>query len=265
MGDLDKYKYTMAERGVKKINTKKKFVADGVFQAELNEFLQKTLGMEGYAGIEVRATSVNTEIRGRAAKCNELLNKQTRKVKEIKSLIEKRYNFNDSDNKVDLSIKPVPYDRNLCAAANVETLKFKLLTGTPVRLAANNILGTVMRRGGAIGCEVIVSGKVRGQRAKAQKYTQGYQVSTGQPKYDFIDSATRSVELRQGVIGLKVKIMQGTEIRTGPTTTKVMPDFIKIHEPKDQGGNEITPLVTSYKESGGAAGGGAGEAGATAE
>merc|ERR1711993_52535 len=106
--DLDKYKYTMAERGVKKINTKKKFVADGVFQAELNEFLQKTLGMEGYAGIEVRATSASTEIRVRAAKCDDLLSKQTRKVKEIKSLIEKRYNFNDTDNKVDLSIKPSP-------------------------------------------------------------------------------------------------------------------------------------------------------------
>ena len=234
-------------RGVKKINTKRKFVADGVFQAELNEFLQKTLGMEGYAGIEVRATSVNTEIRVRAAKCNELLNKQTRKVKEIKSLIEKRYNFNDSDNKVDLSIKPVPYDRNLCAAANVETLKFKLLTGTPVRMAANNILGTVMRRGGAIGCEVMVSGKVRGQRAKAQKYTQGYQVSTGQPKYDFIDQAVRSVELRQGVIGLKVKIMQGTEIKQG-NVTKVMPDFIKIYDPKDEDTAAIPPAVVSYKE-----------------
>merc|ERR1711957_17711 len=139
-----------------------KFIADGVFQAELNEFLQKTLGMEGYAGIEVRATSVNTEIRVRAAKAADLIQKSTRKVKEIKSLIEKRYNFNDSDNKVDLAIKPVPYDRNLCAAANVETLKFKLLTGTPVRMAANNILSTVMRRGGAIGCEVLVTGtKIR--------------------------------------------------------------------------------------------------------
>merc|ERR1712060_346072 len=117
--------WAMAEnRGVKKINTKRKFVADGVFQAELNEFLQKTLGMEGYAGIEIRATSVNTEIRVRAAKCTELLQKQTRKVKEIKALIEKRYQFNDNDNKVDLAIKPVPYDRNLCAAANVETLKY---------------------------------------------------------------------------------------------------------------------------------------------
>jgi small subunit ribosomal protein S3e len=237
----------MADNKVRKINTKKKFVADGVFQAELNEFLQKTLGMEGYAGIEIRATSVNTEIRVRAAKAQDLIAKQTRKVKEIKSLIEKRYNFNDSDNKVDLAIKPVPYDRNLCAAANVETLKYKLLTGTPVRMAANNILGTVMRRGGAIGCEVNVAGKVRGQRAKAQKYTQGYQVSTGQPKYDFIDIAVRSVELRQGVLGLKVKIMQGTKIRLPNGKDKVMPDFIEIAEPKDDRDEAKDPYVIAQK------------------
>merc|ERR1711957_858374 len=228
-----------------------KFIADGVFQAELNEFLQKTLGMDGYAGIEIRATSVNTEIRVRAAKAADLIQKSTRKVKEIKSLIEKRYNFNDSDNKVDLAIKPVPYDRNLCAAANVETLKFKLLTGTPVRMDANNILGTVMRRGGAIGCEVLVAGKVRGQRAKAQKYAQGYQVSTGQPKYDFIDTAVRSVELRQGVLGLKVKIMQGTTIKIGAKEI-VMPDFIKIDEPKDED-NNATPEVHSTKQDNAAA------------
>merc|ERR1711994_583049 len=233
----------MAERTAKKINTKKKFVAAGVFQSELNEFLQKTLGMDGYAGIEIRATSVNTEIRVRAAKAKELLEKSTRKVKEIKSLIEKRYNFNDDDNRVDLAIKPVPYDKNLCAAANVETLKFKLLNGTPVRMAANNILGTVMRRGQAIGCEVIVAGKVRGQRAKAQKYAQGYQVSTGQPKYDFIDQAVRSVELRQGVLGLKVKIMQGTRIKIG-NKEKVMPDFIQIEEPKDDN-DDAQPEVIS--------------------
>merc|ERR1712086_171908 len=234
----------MADKKVgKKINTKKKFVADGVFQAELNELLTRTLGMEGYAGIEVRATNMSTEIRVRAAQCHELLHKGTRKVKEIKSLIEKRYNFNDEDNKVELSIKPLPYDKNLSAAANVETLKFKLLSGTPVRMAANNIMGTVMRRGGATGCEVMVSGKIRGQRAKAQKYTAGYQISTGQPKNDFIDLAVRHVELRQGILGLKVKIMQGTEIGIG-ASKKIMPDVIKILEPKDQDDN-IVPHVAS--------------------
>jgi small subunit ribosomal protein S3e len=137
-------------------------VADGVFNAELNEFLQRTLGVEGYAGIEVRATSMSTEIRVKATKTKEILEKNARKVRELKSLIEKRYNFNDEDNKVELSIKPLPYDKNLCASAQAENLKFKLLSGTPVRVAANNIIGTVMRRGGAKGCEVIISGKIRG-------------------------------------------------------------------------------------------------------
>jgi small subunit ribosomal protein S3e len=79
----------MADTGkkVRKINTKKKFVADGVFQAELNEFLTRCLGMEGYAGIEVRATSMSTEIRVLATKCTDILEKSARKVRELKSLI----------------------------------------------------------------------------------------------------------------------------------------------------------------------------------
>ena len=37
-----------------RINTKKKFVADGVFLAELNQFFEKTLGIEGYSGVELK-------------------------------------------------------------------------------------------------------------------------------------------------------------------------------------------------------------------
>lgn len=189
--------------------------------------------MEGYAGIEVRATSMSTEIRVKATKTKEILEKSARKVRELKSLIEKRYNFNDVDNKVELAIKPLPYDKNLCAAAQAENLKYKLLGGTPVRLAANNILALVMKRGGAKGCEVIISGKVRGQRAKSQKYKQGYIISTGQPKLEFVDEAVRHVELRQGVLGVKVKIMPDTERSVGKYR-KIMPDQVKIHEPKDE-------------------------------
>jgi small subunit ribosomal protein S3e len=149
------------ERRIKKLNTKKKFVADGVFNAELNAFLSRVLGQEGYAGLEVRATSVSTEIRIKAAKHDELLESGARRVREIKSLIEKRYNFNDEDNKVELTIRPLDYDRALCAASNVENLKAKLLSGIPVRMAVNNVMGGIMRRN-AVGCMIIISGKVRG-------------------------------------------------------------------------------------------------------
>lgn len=189
---------------------------------------------------------MSTEIRVKATKTKDILEKSARKVRELKSLIEKRYNFNDEDNKVELSIKPLPYDKNLCAAAQAETLKFKLLSGTPVRLAANNILGLVMRRGGAKGCEVLIAGKVRGQRAKSQKYKQGYMISTGQPKLDFIDVAVRHVQLRQGVLGVQVKIMMDNERAVGKYK-KVMPDFVKIHEPKEEYA-EIKPDAISAQQ-----------------
>jgi small subunit ribosomal protein S3e len=235
----------MADKKVKKISTKRKFVADGVFEAELNELLMKTLSMEGYGGVEVRAANMQTEIRVFAARDKELLDKSLKKVKELQSLIEKRYGFNDQDNRVQLTIKSLPYSECLSAAANVETLKYKLLSGVPVRNAANNIIGTVMRRGRATGCEIHISGKIRGQRAKAQKYTAGYQVSTGQPKHDFIDVAIRHVELRQGILGLKVKIMQGTTITMADKVVKVMPDVVTIREPKEDDSN-IEPNVLSF-------------------
>merc|ERR1712157_671403 len=173
---------------VKKLNTKKKFVADGVFNAELNAFLTQVLGQHGYAGIEVRATSVSTEIRVRVVQYKSLMDDHARRIREIKSLIEKRYNFNDDDNKVDFTVKAVddPKAQAHCAAANVEKLKSELLQGKPVRMAVNGIMNTVMRKQ-AIGCMVMVSGKVRGQRAKAQKYVSGYLISTGQPKREFIE------------------------------------------------------------------------------
>ncbi len=44
------------------ISKKKKFVADGVFYAELNEFFQRELAEEGYSGVEVRVTPTVTDI-----------------------------------------------------------------------------------------------------------------------------------------------------------------------------------------------------------
>jgi small subunit ribosomal protein S3e len=186
---------------------------------------------------------MSTEIRVISTRTKEIFDKNAKKIRELKSLVEKRYNFNEESNKVELSVKPA-LDKNLCAAAQCETLKYKLLGGAPVRMAANSVLGLVMRRGLAIGCEVMVSGKVRGQRAKAMKYKQGYLVSTGQPYKDFVQYAVRHVELRQGILGVKVKIMMDTDKVPGKSN-KVMPDKIKIHEPKDDDKKYDEPTAIS--------------------
>lgn len=46
---------------------------DGVFYAELNEFLTRELAEQGYAGVEVRVTPMRTEIIIRATRTQDVL------------------------------------------------------------------------------------------------------------------------------------------------------------------------------------------------
>ena len=47
------------------------------------------------------------------------------------------------------------------------------------------------------GCEVVVSGKLRGQRAKAMKFVDGLMIHSGNPAEEYVDTAVRHVLLRQ--------------------------------------------------------------------
>ena len=70
---------------------KRKFVADGVFNAELNEFLSRELGADGYSGVEARKTPVKVAIIIRATKTQNVLGVQGRRIRELTALIHQRF------------------------------------------------------------------------------------------------------------------------------------------------------------------------------
>lgn len=70
------------------------------------------------------------------------------------------------------------HERSLCAETQVEALKYKLLAGLPVRRAAYAVIRSALEAG-AKGCEVIISGKLRQQRANSMKFKEGYMIKTG--------------------------------------------------------------------------------------
>ena len=59
--------------------------------------------------------------------------------------------------------------------------------------------------------QVVVSGKLRGQRAKSMKFVDGLMIHSGDPVNDYVDAACRHVLLRQGVLGIKVKVSTSIE------------------------------------------------------
>ncbi|KAB5553080.1 hypothetical protein DKX38_010391 [Salix brachista] len=276
------------------ISKKRKFVADGVFYAELNEVLTRELAEDGYSGVEVRVTPMRTEIIIRATRTQNVLGEKGRRIRELTSVVQKRFKF--PENGVELYAEKVN-NRGLCAIAQAESLRYKLLGGLAVRrlhisihvcLAAcafAEVLGVwnvlpllistcyaiilshlelwliflhvhracygVLRfvmESGAKGCEVIVSGKLRAQRAKSMKFKDGYMISSGQPVKEYIDSAVRHVLLRQGVLGIKVKIMLDWDPKgkVGPMTP--LPDLVTIHPPKEEEEYVAPPVMTTNIE-----------------
>merc|ERR1712199_34431 len=191
---------TMASQNVSK---KRKFVADGVFYAELNELLVRELAEDGYSGVEVRQTPARHEIIIRATRTQNVLGEKGRRIRELTAVVQKRFNFPTGS--VELYAEKVA-NRGLCAVAQAESLRYKLLGGLAVRRACYGVVRFVMESG-ANGCEVVVSGKLRAQRAKAMKFSDGYMKASGAPVRDYLDVSVRHVMLRQGVLGLRVKIM----------------------------------------------------------
>ncbi|CAG8555229.1 7604_t:CDS:2, partial [Funneliformis mosseae] len=206
------------------------FVADGVFFAELNEFFTRELAEEGYSGVEVRVTPARTEIIIRATHTQEVLGEKGRRIRELTALIQKRFKF--PENTVELYAEKVQ-NRGLCAIAQCESLRYKLLAGLAVRRACYGVLRFIMESG-AKGCEVVVSGKLRAARAKSMKFVDGFMIHSGQPIRDYVDTAIRHVMLRQGVLGIKVKIMKDWDPsgKIGPKNP--LPDMVTIMEPKEE-------------------------------
>lgn len=183
--------------------------------------MTRELAEDGYSGVEVRVTPNRTEIILLATHTQSVLGEKGRRIRELTSVVQKRFNFKEQN--VELYAEKVA-TRGLCAIAQAESLRYKLIGGLAVRRyvrvlsallnylsfvifikyfviirACYGVLRFIMESG-AKGCEVVVSGKLRGQRAKSMKFVDGLMIHSGEPTNEYVNTATRHVLLRQGTI-----------------------------------------------------------------
>merc|ERR1711879_525861 len=207
------------------ISKKHLFVRDGMFKAELDEFFKRELAEDGYSGVIVRK-SKTCEVIIIATRPSQVLGEKTRRIRELTSIVNKRWSAEQGQ--IDLYVERVA-NRGLSAVSQAESLRSKLLGGLPVRRAAYGVLRFVMEQG-ARGCEVVISGKIRGQRANGMMIHSGFPTKG----LGYVDTAVRHVLLRQGVLGVKVKILKPHD-ESGLNGPKIQyPDIVTILEPKEE-------------------------------
>jgi len=76
---------------------------------------------------------------------------------------------------------------------------------------------------GALGCEVVIAGKLTGSRARTQKFTEGYIKHCGEPSNTIVEKGYAVAIKKLGVIGVQVKLVPGGA---------KMPDHFTIIEQK---------------------------------
>jgi len=184
----------------------------------------------------------------RATRTKNVLGDKAIRIRELTGVVQKRFGFPEGT--VELFAQRVE-NRALSAVAQAESLRYKLLMGLAVRRACYGVLRFIMDSS-AKGCEVIVSGKIRGQRAKGMKFVDGYMIKTGYPTTYYVNKAIRHVLLRQGVLGIKVAIMLDHDPSGQQGPSKQIPDVIRVHEPKDEDEVPVVRQQQNWNARGGA-------------
>nr|XP_060623173.1 small ribosomal subunit protein uS3-like [Anolis sagrei ordinatus] len=181
---------------------------------------------------EVRVTPTRTEIIILATRTQNVLGEKGHRIRELTAVVQKWFDFLEGSGEL-YAEKVVT--RGLCVIAQAESLHYKLFLGggLTVRRGCYGVLRFIME-GGAKGCEVVVSGMLRGQQAKSTKFVDGLMIHSGDPINYYVDTAVCRVLLRQGVLGIKVKIILPWDPSGKIGPKKPLLDHVSIVEPKEE-------------------------------
>ncbi|RDE16408.1 MAG: 30S ribosomal protein S3 [Candidatus Thorarchaeota archaeon] len=211
----------------------KYFIEQNTRKLAIDEFLNKELNAAGYGGVEIRKMPMKTEVVINASRPGVVIGRRGAKIRELTYILENEFGLENVQVEVNEIENPW-----LDAAVMASRLARQLERGVRFRRMAYWILRRVMRAG-AIGCEIIVKGKLSSRRARYQKFRQGTVAKTGQPASVFVDEADDKAILKPGVIGIKVLIMR-------PDAN--MPGVITIKPPKPKKPEEIELVKKAGEE-----------------
>ena len=191
----------------------KRFITEAMKRTEIDEFLQKKLERAGYGGVNLSKTPLGTHVVIYAMRPGLVIGRGGETIKELAAALEE--NFKLSNPQISVSEIEVPEFNAHVVAARVASA---LQRGVHFRRAGFWALNQVMEAG-ALGAEIVISGKLRTERARFEKFRAGYLPRCGEPALVYTKKAEAHVQLKPGMIGVRVKIMPPDAI---------FPDKVKI-------------------------------------
>jgi len=177
------------------------FVDINVKRALLREYLMEEVKRAGFGGADIQRTPMGTRVTLYTERPGLVIGRKGDSIKALTDAIQFDFGFDKPQVEVVEVENP-----NLNAQIMSEKLASALERGWHFRRAGHSTVRRIMDNG-ARGCQVIISGKLTGQRHRTEKFKEGHIKFCGEPKLLFMEEGFTPAKLKQGIIGVKVQIM----------------------------------------------------------
>ncbi len=212
----------------------RKFVAQKIKEFQIQEYITQNLENVGHSHTKMVKTPLGEKIIIYASRPGLIVGRKGQNIKQLTRTLKKRFDLENPQIEIS-EVENPNLDAHIVAEKIVDALerfgseKFKAI--------CHKIMTDVMKAG-ALGIEIVVSGKVPSARAKSWRFYSGYLKKCGDIASD-VRKADVQAQLKTGVIGVKIKIM--------PPDIK-LPDNIKLVEQKETKVEEVKQIEEESKE-----------------
>jgi small subunit ribosomal protein S3 len=180
------------------------FIKEGIKESQVEKFLSQRFERAGYSHTFIQRTPLGTRIIVYANRPGLVIGRSGRRIKELTDEIKEKFGFENP--MVDVREVEQPFlDSNIVADRVAKALE----KGVNYKKVVNYYLESVMQAG-ATGIQIKVAGKLGGEKSRFQKFKQGYIKHSGGYSDTMVEKGQAQAMLRQGIVGVEVKIMKGS-------------------------------------------------------
>ncbi len=190
------------------------FIKQSIREVSINEFIRKNFPSTDYSDIELQRTPLGIKIVIYTHKPGRVIGRSGSKINRMSEALKTRFELDNPQ----LDVKSVQ-NPNLDAKIVAKQIKSALERGYNYKKIGNLSLKKVMDAG-AIGTEIVISGKLGGSKGRMGKFTGGYIKHCGNTAEELVDYGFEEAITKPGKIGIKVKIMKEFRDITGEKFSK---------------------------------------------
>jgi len=178
----------------------KNVIKDNYNMMLLNDFLRKEIKESGFHKVEVSKTPSGTKITLHVTRPGIVIGRKGSGIKQLTEKVESDFGFKDPQISVEEIQKAELSPSVMCnrMAAHIER-------GTAFRRATMWTLNQIMEAG-AMGVQITISGKLRGDRSAFEKHTQGILPRAGNYAKNIVSEDVTHTKTPMGLIGIKIRI-----------------------------------------------------------